>query len=150
MTRTPPNAANSTYYKDTVLEPGETVSNPLGIKITKLLTSKFGTQNFIEGNEAEIIEIQKNGGRTPTKTELSEETEELVTTSTVPGNYIPSDSDNPSKIDEPDEDLSEEITVVPSTGANLNFIIPIATGIVVLVIIGVGVYFIKKRVIDNK
>ena len=46
--------------------------------------------------------------------------------------------------------ISEEVEVTPSTGANLNYIIPITTVIVILVIIGVGVYFIKKKVIDNK
>ena len=45
---------------------------------------------------------------------------------------------------------SEEIQIVPSTGANMNYVIPTIVGIVALVILGVGVFVIKKKIIDNK
>ena len=45
---------------------------------------------------------------------------------------------------------AEDIIIVPSTGANMNYLLPIIVGMVSLVILGVGVFVIKKKVIDNK
>ena len=62
----------------------------------------------------------------------------------IPGKYIPGkDLDELS-------DKSEEIIITPSTGKNLNFVLPIAIGIVALITLGTGVILIKKKVVDNK
>ena len=45
---------------------------------------------------------------------------------------------------------AEDIIIVPSTGANMNYLLPTIVGMVSLVILGVGVFVIKKKVIDNK
>lgn len=45
---------------------------------------------------------------------------------------------------------AEDIIIVPSTGANMNYLLPTIVGMVSLVILGVGVFVIKKKVIDNR
>lgn len=40
--------------------------------------------------------------------------------------------------------------VTPSTGKDLNFIVPITVGIIALITLGAGVILIKKKVVDNK
>ena len=45
---------------------------------------------------------------------------------------------------------AEDIIIVPSTGANMNYLLPTIVGMVSLVILGVGVFVIKKKAIDNK
>ena len=45
---------------------------------------------------------------------------------------------------------AEDIIIVPSTGANMNYLLPTIVGMVSLVILGVGVFVIKKKVMDNK
>ena len=44
---------------------------------------------------------------------------------------------------------SEQITIIPSTGKNKNYVIPTIITITAIVILGVGVFFIKKFVIDK-
>ena len=45
---------------------------------------------------------------------------------------------------------AEDIIIVPSTGANMNYLLPTIVGMVSLAILSVGVFVIKKKVIDNK
>ena len=45
---------------------------------------------------------------------------------------------------------AEDIIIVPSTGANMNYLLPTIVGMVSLVILGVGVFVIKKKVIDKR
>ena len=44
---------------------------------------------------------------------------------------------------------SEQITIIPSTGKNKNYVIPTIITITAIVILGVGIFFIKKFVIDK-
>ena len=44
---------------------------------------------------------------------------------------------------------SEQITIIPSTGKNKNYVIPTIITITAIVILGVGVFLIKKFVIDK-
>lgn len=46
------------------------------------------------------------------------------------------------------KDESEEVIITPSTGENRNYAVFIIIGIVSLAIIGVGIYFIKTRILD--
>ena len=81
-------------------------------------------------NQAEIILVTKPGGGKTTNT---------------PGNYVP----NKEK-QEIDDAISEQVVVIPSTGGNMNFVLPITIGILACVILGVGVFLIKTKVLKNK
>lgn len=76
-------------------------------------------------NEAEITKLSKTGGSM---------------TDSIPGNYVPGTGSTES-----DDSLAETVIVTPSTGENLNFIVPIMVGVIALVILGAGVVIIKKK-----
>ena len=106
------------------LEP--TATNSVMLNVSKIIT----TGDDIElGNETEIVEIDKNGGSDITST---------------PGNYIPGLGHQ-----ENDDGMAETVIVIPSTGQNLNFITPIAIGLVALVVLAGGVILIKKKVLKK-
>ena len=81
-------------------------------------------------NQAEIVMLTKPGGGKPEPT---------------PGNYVPNKHQT-----ETDDSTSEEIMIVPSTGINREFIIPITIGIVAFIVLGVGVILIRKKVLGTK
>ena len=81
-------------------------------------------------NETEVAVLDKTGGAKPDET---------------PGNYIPGSGHT-----EIDDNMAETVLVTPATGENLNIIIPIAIGVTALVILGVGIFLIKKRALGNK
>ena len=84
-------------------------------------------------NQAEIIEVVKTGGGKLTST---------------PGNYIP----NKTSDETPDTDdtTSEEVVIIPSTGGNRNYVLPISLMVIALITLGVGVYVIKVKVLGKK
>ena len=45
---------------------------------------------------------------------------------------------------------SEIFTIIPSTGENKNYVLPTIIGIVTITILGVGVFLIKKYVVNKK
>ena len=106
------------------LEPNE--SSSVAIKFGKMLTS---TDEAAFYNETEIILIRKTGGGIITST---------------PGNYIPGTGKT-----EVDDDTAEDVVIVPSTGANLAYVIPITIGVVSFTILGVGIVLIKKKILGN-
>ena len=81
-------------------------------------------------NETEVAVLDKTGGAKPDET---------------PGNYIPGSGHT-----EIDDNMAETVLVTPATGENLNIIIPIVVGVTALVILGVGIFLIKKRALGNK
>ena len=91
--------------------------------VDKILSSSEDA-NF--ENQAELVLLDKPGGSKPTST---------------PGNYVPNRINQ-----ETDDSTSQEIIITPSTGGDRAFILPVAVGMVALVILGVGIYFIKKKV----
>ena len=96
------------------------------LNVSKIIT----TGDDIElGNETEIVEIDKTGGSDINST---------------PGNYIPGLGNM-----ENDDDMAETVIVIPSTGQNLNFIVPIIIGLVSLAIIAGGIVLIKKKVLKK-
>ena len=98
----------------------------VNLKGYKLLSSE-GDETFVE-NYAEIIRVIKNnGGGT------------LVTT---PGNYIPTDSST----SEEDNSTSESLVILPPTGLTTNYTSYIILAISSLLILGVGIILIKKKV----
>ena len=101
-----------------------TEEDSVSIKFGKMLTS---TDDAAFYNETEIILIRKTGGGTITST---------------PGNYIPG-----TEKTEVDDDTAEDVVVIPATGANLNYVIPVIVGVGSLIILGVGIILIKKKIL---
>lgn len=96
----------------------------VNLDVSKQLTT---TDDISLENDTEILELLKPGGR-----------------------EIPSNpgSQSPGKDPvEPDESVAPSVIVTPSTGDNLEYIIPITTGIVALLLLGIGVVIIKKKVL---
>ena len=97
------------------------------LNVSKLLTS---SDDIELGNETEIVKVDKPGGS------------DLTTT---PGDYVPGTGPNV----EGDDDVAEIVIVTPNTGENLNYIIPLVVTITAFVIIGTGIIFIKKKVLNK-
>lgn len=109
----------------TELKPSEAKDTILNV--SKILTT---SSDISLDNETEIIKVEKpnGGGDVPS----------------TPGNFTPGIDPK-----EPDESESETVIITPNTGANRNFIIPISVGLVALVILGTGVIFIKKKILNK-
>lgn len=100
-----------------------TESAKVNLNVSKVLSN---SDEISLDNESEITELTKDGGS------------KLIST---PGNYIPGQEE----AKESDESIAETVIVTPSTGANLEFIVPIMIGVIALVILGAGVVIIKKK-----
>lgn len=103
---------------------------PMQSATLEMLVSKLMSPNdeIDIGNQAEIIWTTKNGGA------IIESTH---------GNY------NPIKYssDENDDSKAEDVILIPPTGDNKNYILPIVIGITAVAILGAGVVLIKKYVL---
>ena len=106
------------------LEPNESDSKEF--KVSKLLSS---SKDISLNNDAEITKVIKSGGSN------------LITTL---GNYVPDSEDH-----EMDDGHAETVTVTPSTGENRNYLIPAMVIISAFVILGTGIIFIKKKVLNK-
>lgn len=99
------------------------------LTVSKLLT----TSKDIElENEAEILEIEKDGGG-----KITNEQGKVI----APGNYLPGTGPHV----EPDDDMAEKVIITPNTGENRNYITITIIGIVSLVILFTGIVIIKKK-----
>ena len=108
------------------LEP--TQSAEVELHVSKLLSN---SEDIELDNETEIVELEKTGGS--------------KITSSTPGNYVPGGTATES-----DDDRPATVIITPSTGDNRAFIVPIIVAIVAVVILGVGVLFIKKKALGDK
>ena len=102
------------------LAPGD--SNEINLYTSKLLTSTDTDDNTFD-NKSEISKITKNSGfisGTPVKTE-----------------------DNYFNIGN-----AQTVVIIPSTGENKDYVVPIIIGVSVIAILGVGIFLIKKFVIE--
>lgn len=106
--------------KDTPLKPTE--SSNIALKVSRILSV---SADISLDNETEILEIDKTGGRDITST---------------PGNYVPGTGKTES-----DDDIAETVIVIPATGENRNFLLTIGTIISAGVILGAGIFFIRKK-----
>lgn len=128
------NNEESSINEKTILytENLKTPLKPLEAKDTTLKVSKILTTSgdISLNNETEIIKLEKpnGGGDVPS----------------TPGNFVPGEEPK-----EPDESTSETVIVTPNTGENRNVIIPISVGLVALVVLGTGVIFIKKKILNK-
>ena len=107
------------------LQPTQTAT--VMLNVSKLLSS---SDNIELDNETEINKMDKPGGANLTF---------------IPGNYVP--GTGPAV--ESDDDMAETVIITPNTGENLNYIIPIVVVATAFVIIGVGIIFIKKKVLNK-
>lgn len=105
----------------TKLQPTQSVA--VVLNVAKKL-SNSGADISLD-NETEIVKVEKDGG---------------AKIDSTPGNYVPGTGHT-----ETDDDMAETIIVTPNTGANLNFILPIAIGVIALITLGVGIVVIKKK-----
>lgn len=101
-----------------------TQTKPLELTVTKVLTTISGDIDI--QNEAEVIALRKDGGG--------------IFKQSTPGNYVP----GTGKKVESDDDMAQTFKVSPNTGEDQSYILPISVGIAALVILGLGVLWIKK------
>ena len=113
------------YSKGSTLTTAE--SGDVYMVVSKVLSS---SDQQAAQNQAEIIVTTKTGGGKFTST---------------PGNYVPNKEQQ-----ETDDSTSPQIIVIPSTGENREYILPIAIGVIAFIILGVGIILIKKFVIDKR
>ncbi len=111
--------------KESNLSPTESAT--VMLNVSKLLTS---SQDIELDNETEVVKVEKPGGSTITST---------------PGNYVPGTGPQV----ESDDDMAETVIITPNTGSNQNYILPVAVVITAFVILGAGVVFIKKKVLNK-
>lgn len=108
----------------TYLEPGKNAT--VYLQTSKLLTS---TDDNEFNNKVETTETKKGKGDntgTPVKVTVDKDNLKSFNTSN-----------------------SERITIMPSTGENKNYVLPIVIGITMIVLLGGGVFLIKKFVIGK-
>ncbi len=96
---------------------------------TSRLLANLASEDVNIGNSAEIIKIKKSGGST---------------IETTPGNHIPKTTQS-----EYDDDSSEDVTVVPPTGENLNYMPIILLSVSTLAMVTAGIILIKKFVLKK-
>lgn len=92
----------------------------VGLNVSKLLTT---SSDLAFNNDAETVTIKKP------------ETPKEHKGSVI--KYFPKDD-------------AEEVEITQSTGENRNYVLPIFVGIVAIVVLGTGVFVIKRFLIDNK
>ena len=114
-------------YEKTEIKPGE--NQIIELEVSKKLTI---TDEIELENDTEIVKMEIPHGGRP------------LTVARVPGKYYPG-----STLTEL-SDKAEKIIVTPSTGKDLNFVIPITIGVIALITLGAGIILIKKKVVDNK
>ena len=107
------------------LQPTESAT--VMLDVSKLLNA---SQDIELENETEIVKVNKPGGANLTF---------------IPGNYVP----GTGPAIESDDDMAEIVIITPNTGENLNYIIPLSITIIAFVIIGAGIFFIKKKVLNK-
>ena len=93
----------------------------VGLNVSKLLTT---SSDLAFNNDAETVTIKKP--------------------------EIPEEQHKGSVIKDFPSDDAEEVEITQSTGENRNYVLPIFVGIVAIVVLGTGVFVIKRFLIDNK
>ena len=114
----------TTSMQDKKLEPTQTAS--VDLNVSKILSN---SEDISLDNETEVTHIDKTGGSK---------------TTSVPGNYVPGTGKT-----EADDNMAETVIVTPSTGGNKNFLIPTAIGTIALLVLGGGVFLIKRKALKK-
>ena len=114
----------TTSLQDKKLEPTQTAS--VDLNVSKILST---AEDISLNNETELTHLDKTGGSKPNST---------------PGNYVPGTGKTES-----DDNTAETVIVTPATGANRNFIIPTIVGAIALIVLGGGVFLIKRKALKK-
>ena len=114
---------------------------------SKMILYTDKTTKALKPNEKSNVDLSVSKILTSSE-DLTFDNDAEVTTIT-PGNPDEPNKPNPP-VDYPDVEEAEPIIIVPSTGGNKGYAAPIITVITSLVILGVGIFIIKKKIIDNK
>ena len=150
------NDPNSTINEKTILytealagyDLQPTESATVTLDVSKMLSA---AEDIELDNETEIVKVDKPGGSNITST---------------PGNYVPGTEPGDNTTGDPEDDTTgnpgnpipgietdygkaETIIITPNTGENLNYMIPVTIGVVVCIILGVGIFFIKRKVLNK-
>ena len=98
-------------------------------------------------NNAELIQTSNEEGRRHynVKDKTDDDVSVTETIKSIPGNYDP----KTLTPNEPDENPAETIVVLTPFGSE-NYTIYIVAGILVVLALGVGIFLIKKKVLDRK
>lgn len=98
----------------------------------KLYTTRYlaVTDAITEANRVEIIEVS---GKRAIK-------------ESIPGNHVPSETEPPGYVPEPDEDRVD-LVITPPTGTTVNYVAYIIATLSTLVILVLGIVIIKKKII---
>ncbi len=123
---------NTIMYTEKLAEDLQPIGNTtaeIAMTTYKILPSILQDEDSTTENDAEIIQITKNGGSTLTAT---------------PGNYEPSEG-----VKEVDEAESEEVVIVPPTGLTTDYIAYTLLAISSLGILVAGIILIKKFVMSR-
>lgn len=105
------------------------------------VTQKLGEKALAPNEKSAVLKI-KGSKELANAEEIEFENLAVVTKlSTVPEHYGPKLT--------PPEDPAEPTTVTTPTGGNQNYVMPITIGLSTLVILGAGVWFIKKKVLNK-
>lgn len=113
--------------KDTGLEPAKTAT--VSIKTSKLLAATDDNQfdNLVETTETQKVLKPDNHSGSPVR----------ITFQTDHTGYFNTSG-------------SQTVEILPSTGANKNYVVPITIAVAAIAILGVGIFLIKKYVIVHK
>ena len=105
------------------------------------VTQKLGEKALAPNEKSAVLKI-KGSKELANAEEIEFENLAVVTKlSTIPEHYGPKLT--------PPEDPAEPTTVTTPTGGNQNYVMPITIGLSTLVILGAGVWFIKKKVLNK-
>lgn len=115
--------------------------------LSKVLNENNTADNMTYQNNAELIQTSNEEGRRHynVKDKTGNDVSVTETIKSIPGNYDP----KTLTPNEPDENPAETIVVLTPFGSE-NYTIYIVAGILVVLALGVGIFLIKKKVLDRK
>ena len=144
--------------KNLVPSPDKPAENESSYTTTKLmlsttLTPDSGEDSMVYNNLAEIVQVSNEQGR---RMEFSIVGNQPMADQSLgtdveakpdQGIYTKADLVEPTEID---ADSSQQVVILPPTGANKNYALWIGLGILVAIVIGGSIFLIKKKVLNNK
>lgn len=116
--------------------------------LTKVLnTNTESGDDWVYENGAEIVQTSNEEGRRHYNVRDKNKTGDSIaeTTKSIPGNYDPISH----KAKEPDENLGEQVVVLVPFGKE-NITIYIVGAIFIIAVLGVGIFIIKRKILDSK
>ena len=121
--------------------------------LSSTLTPDSGDDSMVYNNLAEMVQVSNDQGR---RMKFSIVGNQAMANQSLgvgdPANpdegiYTKSDLVTP---EEPDADSSQQVLILPPTGANRNYVMWIVIGLVIAVLIGGSIFLIRKKVLKNK